>query len=321
MTVIVMMWSCSGGSSAPTSGSAREATGSAPDSARCVQLPFAESAPVPEASGAAWMTIDDKLALVVAGDSGNLGAYNLIDPETGAVGERGKLPLGDAPSDDLEGLASRGDKLYGILSAGWIWVWERRGTEFALVDGPYPIGPVDLPDKGKGESPPPGDGMVCPGKKVNCGRNYEGICIVDPAHASGPCAGFVASKADGHLYCLVETPRVMDSNGPADRTERSTRFAVDRARAIAVARPGVVADCAFSDDGTLYVGGNIFDLMNVYRVAGWSAPETAKVELVGGYGVGNPEVVAARGDILYRMSDTNTAPSLMAKFRCRANGR
>jgi outer membrane protein assembly factor BamB len=306
MTVSVMMWSCSSGSSAPTSGSSREPVGSDADNARCVQLPFAESAPVAEASGAAWLTLDGKLALVVAGDSGNHGDYVAIDPETGALRERGKLPLGDAPNDDLEGLASRGDKLYGILSAGWIWAWERRGGEFALVDGPYPIGPVELPDKGKGETPPDGDGMVCPGKKVNCGRNYEGICIVDAPHASGPCAGFVASKADGRLYCLV------DKDG---------RFAVERARSIQVARPGVVADCAFSDDGSLYVGGNVFDLMKVYRVTGWSAPETAKVEVLGTYGVGNPEVIAVRGDIIYRMSDTNTAPSLMAKFRCRANER
>ena len=176
-----------------------------------------------EASGAAWLLLDGKLALVIAGDSGTHGDYVAIDPETGALRERGRLPLGDAPNDDLEGLASRGDKLYGILSAGWIWAWERRGGEFALVDGPYPIGPVDLPDNGKGETPPAGDGMVCPGKKVNCGRNYEGICVVDAAHASGPCAGFVASKADGKLHCLVDN---------------AGRFAVDRTRSTRARRSG-----------------------------------------------------------------------------------
>src|SRR5215468_4471337 len=90
MTVIVMMWSCSGGSSAPTNGSSREPVVSEADNARCVQLPFAESTPVAEASGAAWLTIDGKLALVVAGDSGTHGDYVIVDPETGALRERGR---------------------------------------------------------------------------------------------------------------------------------------------------------------------------------------------------------------------------------------
>jgi hypothetical protein len=187
-----------------------------------------------------------------------------------------------------------------VLSAGWIWVWERHGGGFALVDGPYPLGPIDLPDKGHGDTPPRGDGMVCPGKRSNCGRNYEGLCLAP--RPSGPCTGFVAAKADGKLYCLVET---------------AGHLAIDRTRAIAVARPGVIADCAFSDDNTLWVGSNLFDSMNVYQVAGWATPETAKVELVGAYGVGFPEVTAARGEVLYRMSDTGISPSLMAKFRCR----
>ena len=45
--------------------------------------------------------------------------------------------------------------------------------------------------------------MVCPGKKVNCGRNYEGLCLA-PAPRSPDCIGFAASRADGHAYCLSE---------------------------------------------------------------------------------------------------------------------
>jgi hypothetical protein len=68
-------------------------------------------------------------------------------------------------------------------------------------------------------------------------------------------------------------------------------------------RPGVVADCAFSDDGKLYVGSNLFDAGSVYRVDGWHDPNTAKV---------TPsarrhralETFAVRGATSHRMSDT-----------------
>jgi outer membrane protein assembly factor BamB len=301
---IVSVYACSSGA---TSGSGTSASGSAPlaqtDSDPCQQLTFAESTSVAEASGAAWWTIDGALRLIVAGDSGNHGDYTLVDPETGATLERGNLPLGDAPSDDIEGLASRDQKLYGLLAPGWMLVWERHGEKFELVDGAYPLGPVDLPDKGHGDKPPKTDGMVCPGKKNNCGRNYEGLCIPDRAHAAGPCAGFAAAKADGKLYCLVE------SDG---------RFALDKSISLSITRPGALADCAFSDDGTLLAASNLFDAANVYRIAGWQNLATAKVELIAPIGVGFPEVVAARGDVVYRMSDTGVSPSLMTKFRCRA---
>src|SRR5262250_380752 len=48
---------------------------------RCEALPFALTTPVPEASGAGWLVIDGKLSLVVVGDSGNRGAYGVVDPE------------------------------------------------------------------------------------------------------------------------------------------------------------------------------------------------------------------------------------------------
>ena len=33
-------------------------------------------------------------------------------------------------------------------------------------------------------------------------------------------------------------------------------------------------------------------------------------------GVGFPETIAARADVIYRMSDTGGSPSLMTKYRC-----
>jgi len=279
-----------------TSGSAPPVVIKPPPIPTCEQVAFAESSPVPEASGAAWLTIDGKLGLLVVSDSGNDGAYALIDPETGTLREQGKLPIGGG-SDDLEGLAIRGGKLVGISSSGWIRVWERTRTGFALVAGPYPLGPIDLPDKKRAK---PGDpGMVCSERTSNCGRDYEGICLA-PSPA-GPCLGFAASKTDGRLYCLVD---------------KAGKLAVERSLAIPIAQSGAIADCAFSDRGELFVGSNLFDAANVYRVFNWADPANAQVDKLGALGIGFPETIAARGEVLYRMSDTGAAPSLMTKYRC-----
>jgi hypothetical protein len=284
------------------SGSAAREPATGP-AAACSELPFAESTPVPEASGAAWLTIDGALGLVVISDSGNDGAYAIVDPESGATREQGKLPLG-GDGDDLEGIAARGGKLYTLTSPGWMRVYERASQGFALVDGPYPLGPIDIEDRGDGvgNHPPKGTGMVCAAKHANCGRNYEGLCLA-PGPVTGRCVGFAAAKADGHLYCLVE------SGG---------KLQVDYAGAIKIARPGVVSDCAFSDDGRLYVGTNLFDAGNVYRVTDWQDPARAQVVRIAPLLIGNPETLAVRGDVIYRMSDTNSAPSFMKKYRCPA---
>ena len=265
----------------------------------CERVPFADSSPVPEASGAAWMTIGGKLSLVVISDSGNDGAYAIVDPESGATTEQGKLPLA-GKDDDLEGVAIHAGKLAALTSPGWVREWQRAGTGFELVAGPYPLGPIDL-DEGTGNAPPAHDGMVCARERTNCGRNYEGLCLANHP-AAGQCIGFAMSKADGHIYCLVD---------------QAGKLAVDRTRKIQIiGKGGALADCAFSDDDTLLVGSNLFDLAHVYRIDGWRDPATAKVITVGMLGVGFPETIAARGDIIYRMSDTGGAPSLMAKYRC-----
>jgi outer membrane protein assembly factor BamB len=257
---------------------------------------------VPEASGAAWLVIDGKLELVVVGDSGNNGAYGIIDPETGATIETGTLPLSDGASDDIEGVSAVGDQVYGVTSSGWMRVWKRTAKGFELVAGPYPLGPVDLPDTKNNDRAPRGDGMVCNGRVVNCGRNYEGLCLAPVPKPGAACVGFAASKADGHLYCL---------------TEQAGKLAVHRDHAIAITRPGVLSDCAFSDDGTLWVGNNLFDLGNVSQVTHWEDPANAKLERVGSLVVGFPETLAVRGDVVYRMSDMGGSPSLMARYRCR----
>ncbi|HEU4614928.1 MAG TPA: hypothetical protein VFS15_22705 [Kofleriaceae bacterium] len=250
----------------------------------CPQQPFAESTPLAEASGAAWLTIDGALALVVVADSGNDGAYAILDPDTGETREQGKLPLGGG-DDDIEGLAAHGDRLYGLTSRGWMRVWRRHGKGFELVEGPYAIGQDS-------------DGTSCAAKK-GCPIDYEGLALAPEPHG---CAGFACSKGDGHLYCL---------------TEQGGHYVVDRARRIAVtSRKGQLADCAFDERGTLWAGNNVFGLDQVYRIDNWQAPEAAKVVSFNAFGVGFPEVIAARDGVIYRMSDTGGAPSLLGKFRC-----
>jgi outer membrane protein assembly factor BamB len=268
----------------------------------CQALAFAESTPVPEASGAAWLTIAGKPALLVISDSGSLGAYSLVDAETGATLESGRLPLSTEAGDDLEGIAARGDKIYGLTSAGWVRVWQRKGEGFELIGKPYPLGPVDRSGRKTKRRATGPDEMACDPQGVNCGRDYEGLCLVPgaPVPPAG-CVGFAASKADGHLYCL---------------TEEAGKLVVHHDRAIEITRPGALADCAFADDGTLWVGSNMFDLGRVYRVARWDEPARAQVERVGSLGVGFPEGIAARGDVVYRLSDMGGAPSLIARYRC-----
>lgn len=293
---------CRGGHK-PEAGPPTTASGSAapskvafkpPPLPACEQVPFAESSTVPEASGAAWLADGN---LLVISDSGNDGAYVILDPESGKELGTGKLPLGDG-KDDIEGLAVRGDQIVGISSSGWIRVWQRDPQGFKLVDGPYALGPIDLPDKKKAKLDDPG--MVCSEKTTNCGRDYEGICL--PVATNGPCIGFAASKTDGRLYCLHE---------------KEGELAVDRSIFIPIAKSGAIADCAFSDRGELFVGSNLFDGANVYRVSNWQEPSNAVVESLGTLGLGFPEVIAVRGGMIYRMSDTGSAPSLLTKYRCK----
>jgi hypothetical protein len=271
-------------------GSAQPAAASHADS-NCSSLPFATTTPVPEASAAAWLGSD---RLVVVGDSGNHGAYVVVDADTGTTIEQGQLPLGDS-SDDLEGFSEHDGLFYGVISAGWIYTWKRAGSGFQLVDGPYALGPVDLSAKKNAKRPPPGDGMVCDAHGVNCGRNYEGLCLARTANADG-CAGYVASKSDGHLYCVA--------------FDASHRLAVRRDGAIYVDEPARLADCTYDDAGNLWAADNTFGLAQVFRIDGGSAVPFDK------FGPGFPEVIAVRGDVFYRMSDLGGAPSLMAKFRC-----
>jgi len=266
---------------------------------RCERLPFAATLPVPEASGSALMPIDGADALIVVGDSGNHGAYVIVDPVDGTERETGRLPLGTGGGDDLEGLAVRDGVLVGLTSAGWILAWQRDGHGFALVDGPYAVG--DL-----------ASGLACDPKRVNCGKNYEGLCLRSGPIPDGECAGLAASKQDGALHCLVL---------------RAGRLAV-APPAIPISAPETLTGCDLAPDGAVWAGTNLFGASRVYRIIDWTTPATtaARVEELEPLGDGFPESIAigpagAGAVLVYRFSDLGGTPSAVAKYRCRDGGR
>lgn len=285
----------SGSDSGSGSGSGSDTAGSAiaGSTEACQKEAFADTITVPEASGSQLMSIDGSDALVVVSDSGNHGAYEIIDPATGAERESGKLPLGKSKSDDLEGLAARDGKLYGLTSSGFVLVWERVTAGWTLVDGPYAVAEQST-------------GLACKEKQVNCGKNYEGVCLRSGTVPDGECVGLAASKTDGALYCL---------------TLASGRLAaVDRT--IAVCGREALTGCDIAPDGSVWAGTNLFGGSEIYRVTGWTTPESATVTPIGPFGVGFSESIAVGpGGIVYRFSDLATAPSAVAKFHCPDAGR
>jgi hypothetical protein len=284
----------------------RDTDAPASEDSPCQQQPFKHRLPLAEASGAVWFLLDQEPTLAVIGDSGTSGAYVLISPETGAVRESGRLPLGIGASDDLEGLSARQGELYAITSSGWIRQWRRRRDEFVLVATPYPIAEVDRslePVPGTGSAPIAGSGLACVGEGINCGKNYEGLCLRAGPVGHGECAGFAASKGEGRLYCLTLT---------------QGRLHGDPGRSIAVVDPGHLTSCDFStDDEILWVGTNAFGGSRMYRVDDWRKPAESKVVFVATLGPGFPEAsaVGPEGEV-YRFSDTGSSPSFQRKFRC-----
>lgn len=275
----------------------------------CTRQSFASPLPLAEASGATYLAHSETPVLLLVGDSGTRGAFLELDPATGAVLASGRLPLGRGASDDLEGLTAIGDTIYGITSAGWMRHWRRHprrpaARRYELVRGPYPVATPGRDDSG----------LVCASAgDVNCGRNYEGLCLRDPPEAredsAATCAGFAVSKADGALYCLT--------------LERDGAVRAHAEDPIAVAPAETLTGCDFAPAGheraadLLWVGSNAFGANRVFTVSDWQAPASARVALVGMLGVGFGEAMALGPDgAVYRFSDTASARSLADKYHC-----
>jgi hypothetical protein len=278
---------CGGSRSEPPSEPEPPAARAAPDAVAtaagdegCAALPFADSIDLAEASGADL--VPDGSALMVVGDSGHRGSYVLLDPESGAVLESGQLEHEPAQGDDFEGLARRGERVLTITSSGFVQTYERIEGGFARRGGAYAIA----------EAP-----WVCEPGRANCGPNWEGLCLgeLDPAH--GGCAGFVASKRDGKLYCVE-----LDADG---------RLALEPSRSIQVSPPQTLAGCAIDGRGHPWAVTNLIGASAILEVAAdWTV--TARLS----WAPGSSEAVAFRGADIYRFSDTSGRPSLANRYRC-----
>lgn len=256
----------------------------------CERQPFAGELAIAEASGAVYLpaTGGHGARVVVAGDSGTGGAIMAVDAGTGKVAWRGKLPLDKGASDDIEGLAVRGDTIYAITSSGWMRHFSMAHEgELALTEPAYAIA----------ES---ADLRCANPRSTNCAANYEGLCVRGGPIAPGACAGYAVAKEYGELVCLV-----LDGHG---------RLHADGDRRIEVAPGRVLSGCDFSPDtGTLWVGSNLFGMSRVYVVA----EKSARVTAVAGLGRGFPEAIAiGPGGAVYRFSDTTSSPSLADRYLC-----
>ena len=265
---------------------------------RCEPLPFAESTPVPEASGAAWLTIDGQLRLVVAGDSGNHGAYGMIDPETGATVEQGKLPL-----ERRRPTTSRASRPAAITcSASPRRAGSSSGSASRRAssssDGPTRSGPSICPERRARRQAAAGRRHgVRRHQSSNCGRNYEGLCLTEHRRLRRP--------RQGRRPPLLRSSATRELRVERDRRDRGRRPGPPRRLRVSTstARCGSATTCSGCRRS---------------RASITARPEVAPIA-VARHGLSRGP--RRPGDVFYRMSDTGGSPSLMGKFRCKPSAR
>jgi hypothetical protein len=253
---------------------------------------FPGTLPVPEASSAAEVELRAGVReILVVGDSGRAGAALAIEIVSGAQRAL-TLPLDAAASDDLEGMAWRSGKLYTLTSSGAVRRFTPDGTGNLVRDqdayalGAVPYACADL-------------------TAVNCGKNYEGLCLRAPGSA-GACVGYAASKAEGKLYCLT-----LDAMG---RLVASTTTPPLSLGLLA----DQLSDCAFGAAGgpaagVLAVTTNIFGGSKTYRVDEATGART-QLPIASLF---NVEATAIdRDGTLYVFDDNNGATSSAARATC-----
>lgn len=255
---------------------------------------FPGSISVPEASAATEVELSPGVReLLVVADSGHAGTALLLPLPSGTP-RAITLALDAAASDDLEGVAWRGGKLYTLTSSGAVRRFTPDGAGGLVRDqDAYPLGAA------------PTHACADLGQ-VNCGRNYEGLCLRADSLDS-PCAGYAASRGDGKLYCLT-----LDQNGvlaaSTSRAPLDTGLGADR-----------LSDCAFGTAGgvaerALIVASNVYDFSRSYRLDEASG---TKQQLPTAFLL-NLEAVAVDAEgALYTFSDDNqNAPSPGNRLRC-----
>ncbi len=295
----------SGGALDQRAGSGSGSGSAAPGAAdKCTELPFDKSTPLPEASGAAWLEIDGAPALVVISDSGNDGAYAVID-RVERHREQGKLPLGGQRRPRGHRRARR--KLYVLTSPGWVRVYERRGRGFALLDGPYSLGPVDLAGRGSllGNEPPAGEGMVCAARVLQLRPQLRGLCLAPPGAAGHPAPPAAASASPPPRLTATSTASSIAGRLTVDPLRRDPHLAA-----------GAIAGRLRRRRPTLRRLEHVRPRRRLPRdqLAG-SSDREGRVDRRAARRVPR-DARRPRRRLLPRMSDTGGAPSAMKKFRC-----
>lgn len=256
---------------------------------------FPTTLPIAEASAAAEVAVTDgKRELFVIGDSGHNGQGLFVDLTSRAT-RAFRLPLDTGANDDLEGIAWYKGALYTLTSSGAVRRFVPDGTggfrrdQDAYRLGPTPASCADL-------------------QEVNCGRNYEGLCLREATSPTG-CVGYAASKKEGRLYCLT-----MDASG------RLAAAGDDRFVALDL-RADMLSDCAFGHAegpaaGALLVATNVYNASRSFLVD----ESNGKLSQMPSPFVLNLETVAADKDgALYVMSDDNSnGPSSTSRSTCRS---
>jgi hypothetical protein len=258
---------------------------------------FPEVLEVPEASAAAEIELTPgERELLVVSDSGRKGAAVLWNVATGAV-RKTALAFDSGASDDLEGIAwlreASGAHLYTLTSSGAVRRFSPDGAGGLKRDrDAYALG-----------APPAACEKL---GAINCGRNYEGLCLRPKSAPPGRCAGYAASRAQPKLYCLVfDGDRLV-----ADAIKSPIDLALPR---------DALSDCAFGAEGgpahaTLVVTTNVHGGSASY-VVDEASGELTPLDVPGT--LNNEAIAIDRTGALYQMMDTNSALSPGFRHICR----
>ncbi len=222
------------------------------------------------------------------------------------------LPLDDAASDDLEGMAwvasARGGRLYTLTSSGAVRRFVPDGAGGLRRDASaYRIG-----------QPP----LSCANlRDINCGKDWEGLCLRrvrgDAGHER--CAGYAASKGETALYCVTADDR---GRLAIDASRPPLRLALRQLpQALARRLPGgdgVLSDCAFGAaegpaEDVLLVTTNVYGISFTYLVDEETAAATP-LDLVAT--PSNEGLAIDSTGALYAFMDDNGRESPAARFVC-----